>query len=139
MIEGLSLHHVGVACRDIVRSEQAYSAVGYSRVSEFRDPRLGVHGIFLEGAGPRLELLADLPGARVIGPWLAREAAMYHLAFEVVDLPAAIAAARDGGAKIVTQPTPAVAFGGRLIAFVMLRNMALVELISTRLASQDNP
>jgi methylmalonyl-CoA/ethylmalonyl-CoA epimerase len=131
MIEGLSFHHVGVACRDVVKSEAIYAALGYSRVSEFQDPELGVRGVFLEGPGPRLELLSDLPGQLVVAPWLTREATMYHLAFQVSDLPAAIARAREAGAKLVTRPTPAVAFEGGLIAFVMLPNMALVELIAT--------
>jgi methylmalonyl-CoA/ethylmalonyl-CoA epimerase len=130
MIEGLAFHHIGVACRDVARSERGYAALGYSRVSDFTDPELRVRGVFLEGAGPRLELVSDLPGERVVAPWLKRQAAMYHMAFEVFDVPAAVAATCAVGAKVVTRATPSVAFGGRPIAFVMLRNGALVELIS---------
>lgn len=130
MIEGLAFHHIGVACRDLLKSEGAYSALGYARVSAFEDLGLGVRGVFLEGRGPRLELIADLPGERVVAPWLSHDAAMYHLAFETPDLAAALAAASDQGAKVVVRPTVAVAFQGRLVAFVMLRNMALIELVS---------
>jgi methylmalonyl-CoA/ethylmalonyl-CoA epimerase len=100
-------------------------------VSDFNDTALGVRGVFMEGAGPRLELVSDLPGEGVVQPWLRRQAAMYHLAFEVADVSVAIAAASARGARVVTRPTPSVAFGGRPIAFVMLRNGALVELIAS--------
>jgi methylmalonyl-CoA/ethylmalonyl-CoA epimerase len=131
MIEDLSFHHIGVACRDLSKNEGAYSALGYARVSEFEDPGLGVRGVILEGRGPRLELIADLPGERVVAPWLVHDAAMYHLAYETANLAASLVAASDHGAKVIRRPKPAVAFEGRLVAFVMLRNLALVELIST--------
>jgi methylmalonyl-CoA/ethylmalonyl-CoA epimerase len=131
MIEGLAFHHIGVACKDLLKNENVYSALGYRRVSEFEDVGLGVCGVFIEGPGPRLELVADLPDSGVVAPWLTRDSAMYHLAFETDDLAAALVTVSAAGAKVLTRPTPAVAFRGRLIAFVMLRNMALVELIST--------
>jgi methylmalonyl-CoA/ethylmalonyl-CoA epimerase len=131
MIDGLSFHHIGIACKDLLKSERSYSALGYVRVSEFDDPGLRVRGMFLEGPGPRLELVSDLPGERVVAPWLTRDAAMYHLAFETADVAAALATAREDGAKVVKGPTSAVAFAGRPVAFVMLRNMALVEFISS--------
>lgn len=131
MIEGLSFHHIGIACRDLLKNESAYAALGYVRGSEFVDPGLGVRGMFLQGPGPQLELISDLPGQRVVAPWLVRDAVMYHLAFETTDIAASVATACEQGARIVRRPTPAVAFGGRPVAFVMLRNMALVELISS--------
>jgi methylmalonyl-CoA/ethylmalonyl-CoA epimerase len=127
-------HHIGVACADLAGGERAYSALGYTREGgEFDDPHLGVRGVFLHGAGPRLELLVDRPGAGVVAPWLKKGVSMYHLAFEVADLSASIVRIRGGGAKLIVPPRPAVAFGGRSVAFVMLRNLALIELIEAEL------
>ena len=53
----------------------------------------------------------------------------YHQAFEVDALDDALATLRDVGARVVSPPAPAVAFGGRPIAFILLRNMVMVELI----------
>jgi methylmalonyl-CoA/ethylmalonyl-CoA epimerase len=106
------------------------TALGYQPVGEtFTDPRQGVTGLFLEGSGPRLELLAPLQGSTVLDPWLAVNAKLYHLAYEVPALGQAAAAAKAAGARQVSRPEPAVAFDGRPISFFMLRNRLLIELI----------
>lgn len=129
---GVCFHHIGVACGDLGAHERAYAALGYAREGEeFDDQRLGVRGVFLCGSGPRLELLVDRPGTRVVTPWLEKGISMYHLAFEVGDLATAITRAQTDGAKLIVGPQPAVAFAGRSVAFVMLRNMALVEFIAS--------
>jgi methylmalonyl-CoA/ethylmalonyl-CoA epimerase len=55
---------------------------------------------------------------------------LYHLAYETEGLATSIATMRAQGAKLVVEPVPAVAFAGRDIAFLMLRNRMLVELIA---------
>ena len=124
-------HHLGIACRSLEREADAYAALGYVRESdEFDDAGNGIRGVFLSGPGPRLEVIVDRPGARVIEPWLRRGSAVYHAAFEVDDLADAIAELTVARGKLVVAPRPAVAFAGRCIAFVMLRNRMLVELIA---------
>ena len=131
MIESGGFHHIGVACRDLEREEAAYAALGYRRESdEFDDPGHGIRGVFLEGPGPRLELVMDRPGSNVLQPWLRRRSSVYHLGFEVDDLGRAIAEHVTVNAKLLVPPRPAVAFDGRSVAFVVLRNAMLVELIA---------
>jgi hypothetical protein len=48
----------------------------------------------------------------------------------VADLDAAVASLRAARGKLLLAPTPAVAFAGRPIAFVMLPNQLLCELIA---------
>jgi methylmalonyl-CoA/ethylmalonyl-CoA epimerase len=131
-------HHVGVACRDLEREQDGLRALGYVPVGkQFTDSRQGVVGVFLEGPGPRLELLAPFESSGVLDPWLRGRARMYHLAYEVSKLNEAISAARDAGARQMSAPTPAVAFGDRHICFVMLRNLLLVELIEAEKQDAD--
>jgi methylmalonyl-CoA/ethylmalonyl-CoA epimerase len=62
---------------------------------------------------------------------------MYHLGYEVDDVVAAIEWACQQRAKVIVPPVPAVAFGGRRIAFVIFRHGLLLEFIEsyrTRLA-----
>ena len=89
--------------------------------------------MFLAEQSPRLELLEPLDPASpgVLSPWLKRDVKFYHLAYLVAHLPAAIEGLRALRAKLVVPSTPAVAFGGRDIAFVMLPNRSLIELISS--------
>lgn len=53
----------------------------------------------------------------------------YHYGYEVERLDAEVERLKAAGGIVVTPPRPAVAFGGRRISFVMLRNLFLVELI----------
>jgi methylmalonyl-CoA/ethylmalonyl-CoA epimerase len=55
---------------------------------------------------------------------------LYHLAYLVPSLRDAIETMREQRGKLVAGPMPAVAFGGREIAFVVLPNRLLVELVA---------
>ena len=130
----LVFHHVGVACTDILHEQRHFESLGYVAEGEvFEDALQGIRGLFMAGQTPRIELLAPLgndPG--VLRDWLARGAKFYHLAYIVGDLADAIASLRTKRAKLVLGPVPAVAFGGRHVAFLMQPNQTLVELISAR-------
>ena len=127
---GLSFHHVGVACRDFDSEERTFGFLGYQREGEdFFDPIQGVHGRFLVGGGPRLELLRNHTEPGVLSSWHQKGVRFYHLAYEADDLERRAEALIASGAKALMKPVPAVAFGGRPICFYMLRNLSLVELI----------
>ena len=129
-LDGLGFHHVGLACADLDAEERVFARLGYTREGpDFEDPVQGVRGRFLVGAGPRLELLCELPTGTVLGPWLRKGVKMYHVAYEAADLAAADIAVTALGARRVVAPVPAVAFGGRCIAFYMMPNGFLIELI----------
>ena len=132
MSEGLAFHHVGVACTDIAAEIQRLECLGYVKEgNEFVDTVQGVRGIFLSGQAPRLEILEPLDDASgVLTSWLRTGTKLYHLAYEADRLDRAIASMREARAKLVVPPTAAVAFQGRQIAFVMLPNRLLVELIT---------
>ena len=97
--------------------------------ADFTDPIQGVRGRFLIGPGPRLELLAAIPGRDTLDPWLKARVKLYHLAYEVDSIHEAIAHLVARRARHVSGPVPAVAFDGRSIAFLMLPNLLLIELI----------
>jgi methylmalonyl-CoA/ethylmalonyl-CoA epimerase len=131
-IRGLAFHHIGIACRDFEAETQAFGMLGYTAESpDFYDPLQGIDGRFLIGGGPRLELLRNHQEPGVLTPWLRKGIRFYHLAFEADDFALRRGELADLGAKEVVAPQPAVAFGGRLICFTMLKNHTLIELIST--------
>jgi methylmalonyl-CoA/ethylmalonyl-CoA epimerase len=125
-------HHVGYACRELGTELAGLAPLGYVQIGDrFTDPAQGVSGLFCEGGGPRLELLAPLAGSETLDPWLRGPAKLYHLAYEVSDVDDAAAAMAADGARVVRPPVPAVAFDGRPITFLMLPNRLLVELIGS--------
>jgi methylmalonyl-CoA/ethylmalonyl-CoA epimerase len=127
----LRFHHIGMACTDLDAETRRLAILGYRPEGEdFTDLNQGVHGRFLGGQAPRLELLIQLAGNSVLAPWLINNIKMYHLAYETDDLEDAITKLCSQKSKLVVPPVPAIAFDNRQIAFVMLPNMLLVELIS---------
>ena len=128
----LSFHHIGVACKDLQVETEKLNILGYEREGDdFIDPIQGVKGRFLSGQVPRLELLVPLYPNSILSPWLESNSKMYHLAYETNSLEDVIQNLCDQRGKLVVKPVPAVAFNNREIAFIMLPNMLLIELIST--------
>ena len=128
MKSNLVFHHIGIACRDIAEEMGAWKVLGYQLEGEqFEDPAQGIEGIFMTGAGPRLELLHSMPGRITLKPWIERGIKMYHQAFLTADIHASIVELEEERARVVVEPTPAVAFAGRPIAFLMLPNLSLIE------------
>ncbi len=132
----MRFHHLGIATTSLARDVSAYALLGYRpEGQEFEDDRQGVRGLFLvDASGPRLELLEPLPGSQTLSPLLERGVKCYHHAYEVQALEPAIRELRTARARSVRAPLPAVAFQGRRIAFLMLPNGWMVELIESRRA-----
>jgi methylmalonyl-CoA/ethylmalonyl-CoA epimerase len=130
-------HHIGLACRHEALTDGSerrnLDLLGYrSEGEEWVDDRLGMRGQFMiaKGVGaPRLELVAPYGEKSPVTPWLERGIKLYHLAYLATDLSAEIENMRDHRAKLMLPPTPAVAFGNRHVAFVMLPSLLLIELI----------
>jgi methylmalonyl-CoA/ethylmalonyl-CoA epimerase len=128
--QGFQFHHLGYACADLAKDRAQFERLGYAVEGEaFEDAVQGIAGLFLTGAGPRVELLQNLPGSTTLKPWLEQGTRIYHFAYLVPDMAQALAWARTQRAVTTVQPVPAVAFGGRHIAFVMLRTGFMLEFI----------
>jgi methylmalonyl-CoA/ethylmalonyl-CoA epimerase len=123
-------HHIGYATNSIERELKTFELLGYRVEGDrFTDPIQGVVGCFLVGPGPRTELLESLPDSKTLNPWIEAGVKMYHLAYLVDDIFRTVQWAREQRARVTVEPVPAVAFDGRRICFVMLRNGLLVEFI----------
>jgi methylmalonyl-CoA/ethylmalonyl-CoA epimerase len=118
----LKFHHIGLACKSINREVVELEKLGYTPVGKvFEDVEQGIRGIFLEGPGPRMELLQDLPGSQTIEPWLKKRGArMYHMAYKVHSIESTIDKLLNDGARLVKRPHPAVAFFGKKVCFLFL-------------------
>ena len=123
-------HHIGYATQEIQRELTVFEEIGYKKCGfEFIDEIQGVKGCFLEGDGSRIELLENLPGHSTLTPWLTSSIKAYHFAYFVTNIAEAIEHCKSKKALLISNPSSSVAFGGRLICFMMLRNRQLIELI----------
>lgn len=127
---GYDFHHIGYATTSLEREREFFERLGYEQKGlDFVDTKQGVMGCFLEGTGPRIELLENLPDSNTLTPWLNSGVNMYHLAYLVVDLDNAIEWARGQRGKMIVEPLPAVAFNGRRICFFAFRLGPMIEFI----------
>ena len=126
----LEQHHLGLACRSIENDWAIFRQAGARAGGPtFEDPDQGVRGRFIELGTTRFELLENLDGSRVLVPWLRGGSRVYHVGYLCDDLDLQLRMHVEAGAKIVRDPATARAFDGRRIAFVMLPNLLLIELI----------
>jgi len=129
-IMDFEFHHLGYATHSVQREFVHFSTLGYTQEGDsFIDPLQGVSGCFINGAGPRIELLEALPHAQVLAPWLEAGIHFYHMAYLVDSMEEAMDWVAKQRARVTMQPLPSVAFSGRQIMFAMLRNRNLIEFI----------
>lgn len=94
------------------------------------DPLQRANVAFLPAPGGRLELIepasADSPVHSIIKRGLSLH---HHVCFEVENLDRMLELCQNKGMRVVSEPKPAVAFGGRRISFVLGSDMLLWELL----------
>lgn len=133
---GFRLSHVGVAVPKLApAAETLRKLFGYETVSgPFDDPIQRVTVSFLKQSGKdsaEIELIAPLTDDAPIKALLAKEVGAYHFCFETDDLDGALVHMKQQGCMVVSGPSPAVAFGGRRIAWIYAPTRQLFELVET--------
>jgi methylmalonyl-CoA/ethylmalonyl-CoA epimerase len=129
------LRHVGVAVPSLgPATEVLQSLFGYRVISgPFDDPIQKVTVNFLTQADEdiaEIELIAPLTDDSPIKSMLSKgSGGAYHLCFETRDMEKALAHAKSQGCIVVSPPAPAVAFGGRRIAWIYAKTRQLFELV----------
>jgi methylmalonyl-CoA/ethylmalonyl-CoA epimerase len=132
---GFKLRHVGVAVPSLGPATETLATLfGYRVVSgPFDDPIQKVSVNFLTTSdkdATEIELIAPLSEDSPITSMLAKNGGgAYHLCFETSDIDQALVHAKNNGCMIVSPAVPAVAFGGRRIAWIYTRSRQLFELV----------
>ncbi len=127
------LNHVGVATPSIAGACEHYARLfGAAAVGKpFDLPEQGVRVCFVDAPNTQIELIEPLDDASPIAGFLARNPAggQHHLCFEVADLDAAIAEAKDLGARSLGSPR--IGAHGTRIVFLHPKDMGgvLIELM----------
>jgi methylmalonyl-CoA/ethylmalonyl-CoA epimerase len=133
----MKIDHIGYAVTEVEEAAAAFLNLGYAvhalcggggyiddrsrrvRICFLRDP-----------GGARVELVAPLGENSPVRAWLEKNGpSPYHIAYESADVPADAANLRKRGFLLVGPPSPAVAFGGRLVAFLYGKAAGLIELV----------
>jgi methylmalonyl-CoA/ethylmalonyl-CoA epimerase len=81
---------------------------------------------------PVFELVEPAGDASPVNGFLKKGGGLHHVCYEIDDLEAGLELAQEVGLAIVAAPAPAVAFGGRRIAWVCSKSRLLMELLERR-------
>jgi methylmalonyl-CoA/ethylmalonyl-CoA epimerase len=123
-------HHIGYATKSVTLERKLFESLGYAQDgATFEDPIQGVKGCFIQGPGPRIELLENLEGSQTLTPWLNSGIKMYHIAYQVEYMDEAIAWAKNLRGKMIIAPVSATAFCGKKICFFSFRQGPMLEFI----------
>ena len=102
-----------------VCSPKIHDAVQTAHVLFLRQPHDATYVELVAPDGPQSKL-SDA---------LKKGGGLNHLCYATPDISASIAAMTQRGMRLVRSPVPAVAFNGRRIAWLIGRDLALVELV----------
>jgi methylmalonyl-CoA/ethylmalonyl-CoA epimerase len=137
MAAPLRLHHMGFVVADIATAMPAFvrSMAAEWDGQIFEDPLQKAKVAFMttRSGDAQIELVQPMGENSPVQRFLQQSGGMHHLCYEVADLEAELAAFRSRGAAIASRPKPAVAFGGRRIAWVITSEKFLVELLEEKL------
>lgn len=137
VLDNLTFHHIGLACRDMARDRRDHEFLGYRAEGEvFADPTQRIRGLFMTLGPMRVELLEPLDETSPLHAYLKRGIKIYHQCFLTPDIEATIQSLQSHGARVASPPKPAVAFDGRRIAFLLLPSQMLIELIEAPVPAQ---
>ena len=133
---GLRLHHVGHAVRDLDAAAALYARrLGYRTITEpIHDPLQTalVQFLLLDGDAVYLELVApDGPQSRLTNV-VKRGGGLNHLCYTCERLEDAIEALEATAMKLISEPKPGVAFGGRRICWLLGQDHLPIELVERR-------
>ena len=130
---GWRFHHVGIATSSISAFSRRFADISDEVECAFSDPLQGVNGHFIRVGDSRIEILEQLGDDQTLEPWLTNGNRAYQVAFIVDDIDHELDNARQDRVRVVREPQPAVAFGGRRVAFLMPVPGLLIELIEAEL------
>jgi methylmalonyl-CoA/ethylmalonyl-CoA epimerase len=125
-------HHVGFVVASI---SEAIPGIAKSLDAEWdgeivHDPLQAVRVTFLRHKNPAdslIELVEPADEKSPVQAFLKRGGGLHHLCYQVEQLEKQLELSRSNGAVIVRRPLPAVAFGGRRIAWVFTKQKLLIE------------
>ena len=128
------LHHLGFAVSSISAVAEEFAASISARWDGevIHDPIQRVRVAFFSPVDPRnpvFELVEPASEASPVSNFLKKGGGLHHVCYEIDDLESGLGEATGVGLVVVADPTPAVAFGGRRIAWVCSERRLLVELL----------
>ena len=128
----MKIDHIGYAVKRIDKAIAAFLKLGFEFEPVIDDADRNVKLAFGNKDGYRIELVAPLDKKQEspVDQYLSNAVGTpYHICYESENLDAEIDELVKQGFKVVIEPRPAVAFGGRRVVFMMSIGFGLMEIV----------
>jgi hypothetical protein len=130
---GLDFHHLGLAVARPDRAVDLLTGMGYSIGPSVFDPVQMVRlALCRHPQMPDVEVVTPNDAASPIDRLLRRNGPLfYHVCYQTPSISDALAALEHDGFNVITvsEPKPAILFGGRDVAFYSVDGFGLIELL----------
>lgn len=137
MSKAFAFNHLGIAVADFEQAVAFYTEVlRFGIISgPVEDPIQQVKLCFLGSAvqkGSVFEIICPLHLDSPVNGYLSKGIGAYHVCYEVGGLEETLVELRSKGCLVISKPVPAVAFGGRMIAWCFTPTRQLIELLEVQ-------
>lgn len=128
---GLKIHHYGLATNNMERSIETLRSLGYQVGEITFDPVQRVRIAFADHPqNGMIELICDIDASGPTNRIISKTGnGLYHICYVVDNLEESVAEMRNKGFLLRHAPAPAVACGGKRIAWLYNRYLGLIELL----------
>ncbi len=128
------LHHIGFVVYSIQECAESFAlSLGATWDGNIVfDPVQKVRVTFFQGQSPTdplIELVEPSGPESPVSGFLRDRGGLHHLCYEVKDLDSHLRFCQSVGTRIIRPPVPAVAFGGRRIAWGVTKKRLLMEFL----------
>ncbi len=128
----MTINHIGYAVKRIDRAIESFQKLGYVFGTQIDDPDRNVKIVFGEKDGYRIELVSplDKKGSSPVDRYLGNTVGTpYHICYETDLFDLSVERLIAQGYKVIIEPRPAVAFGGKRVVFLMNIGFGLMEIV----------
>ena len=128
----MKIDHIGYAVKRINRALTSFVKLGFQFEPTIDDVDRNVKLAFGEKDGYRIELVAPLDKKQKspVDQYLENAIGTpYHICYQSEDFDNEIKQLESQGFKVIIEPKPAVAFGGKRVVFLMSIGFGLMEIV----------
>lgn len=128
----MKIDHIGYAVRRIDRAMEAFKELGFDFDEIIDDSDRNVRLVFGEKDGYRIELVSSLDKEKTspVDQYInGASGTPYHICYSSNDFEKDLGTLKSRGYKVIIEPKPAVAFGGKRVVFMMNIGFGLMEIV----------
>ena len=128
----MKIDHIGYAVKRIDRAIDEFSKLGFAFEPIVDDEDRNVKISFGEKDGHRIELISPLDKKKEspVDQYLSNAfGTPYHICYKSSSFDEEVEALIQQGYKVIIDPRPAIAFGGKRVVFMMNIGFGLMEIV----------